>query len=114
MVSNEEIKRMLDAKRRGLNTKNLNEKSVNYHICPHCRFKNPEKAIFCVKCGKKLEKNVKIKCDSCGAENAKTAKFCVECGKDLTTPKYGNDSKISNQNEELKSSEETLIGDTRF
>ncbi len=84
MVSNDEIKRMLDAKRSGVDTKKHDEKSINNKICSYCRFKNPEKAIFCVKCGKKLEKNVNIKCNSCGANNPKTAKFCVECGNDLT------------------------------
>lgn len=108
MVSNDEIKRMLDAKRRGLDTKNLNAKSVNYHICPHCRFKNPEKAIFCVKCGKKLEKNVNIKCNSCGAENAKTAKFCVECGENLTSSKYEIESEPNNENEKFEAPNETL------
>ncbi len=83
MVSNEEIKQMLDAKRKGINIKNDKIKSENYKICPHCKTKNPEKALFCVHCGRKLDKNLEIQCPSCGINNAKTSKFCVGCGERL-------------------------------
>jgi ribosomal protein L40E len=85
VVSNEEIKRRLEGKRRGLVEKDQDEKSEKYKTCPHCKFKNPENSIFCVKCGKKLEKQVSIKCNACGTINPKTAKFCIKCGNNLTT-----------------------------
>nr|WP_255590990.1 zinc ribbon domain-containing protein [Methanobacterium spitsbergense] len=74
---------MLDAKRKGINIKKDKIKSENYKICPHCKTKNPEKALFCVHCGRKLDKNLDIQCPSCGIKNAKTAKFCVGCGETL-------------------------------
>ncbi len=83
MVTNEEIRQMLDAKRKGIDIKNEKIKSENYKICPHCKTKNPEKALFCVHCGRKLDKNLEIQCPSCGIKNAKTAKFCVGCGQAL-------------------------------
>ena len=83
VVSNEEIKRMLDAKRKGINIKDEKNKSENYTECSQCKTKNPEKAVFCVNCGSKLEKNLIIKCPSCGTENTVVAKFCVGCGEKL-------------------------------
>lgn len=83
MVSNEEIKRMLEAKRKGINIKDYKNKSENYKVCSQCETKNPENAIFCVNCGNKLDKNLNIKCPSCGTENNTNAKFCVGCGKNL-------------------------------
>jgi ribosomal protein L40E len=83
VVTNEEISRMLDAKRRGVDVKKEKIESKNYKICPHCKSRNPEKALFCVNCGKKLDQKITVKCPSCGADNAKSAKFCVECGKTL-------------------------------
>ena len=85
LVSNEEIKRRLEGKRRGLSEIQRDEKTGKYKICPHCKFKNPEKSIFCVKCGKKLETNVNVTCKTCGTINPKTAKFCIKCGNNLTT-----------------------------
>ncbi|MTK63293.1 MAG: hypothetical protein F8N15_01850 [Methanobacterium sp.] len=85
MVSNDEIKRRLERKRRGLSEIEEDEKSGKYKTCPHCRFKNPENSIFCVKCGKKLETNINIKCNQCNTINPKTAKFCIKCGNNLTT-----------------------------
>ncbi|UTB32954.1 MAG: zinc ribbon domain-containing protein [Methanobacterium sp. ERen5] len=90
MVSNEEIKRRLERKRRGLSEIQQDEKSRKYKTCPHCKFKNPEKSIFCVKCGKKLETNISIKCNTCGTINPKTAKFCIKCGNNLKTPESTN------------------------
>ncbi len=85
LVSNEEIKRRLEGKRRGLSEIQRDEKTGKYKTCPHCKFKNPEKSIFCVKCGKKLETNVNVTCNTCGTINPKTAKFCIKCGNNLTT-----------------------------
>ncbi len=74
---------MLEAKRKGINIENEKIKSKNYKVCPNCKSKNPEKALFCVNCGKKLEKDLMIKCPSCNTENAEKAKFCVKCGEPL-------------------------------
>ena len=83
MVTNDEIRRMLDAKRRGVDIKKEKTQSMSYKTCPKCGAKNPENAIFCVQCGKKLDQKLTVKCPSCGVENAKNAKFCVECGETL-------------------------------
>ena len=123
MVSNEEIKRMLDAKRRGINIEDNQNKPEHYIICPQCKTKNPGKAIFCVNCGSKLDKNLNIKCPSCGAENTTNAKFCVGCGKKLDQPiesepikvkpklqptEYkGNDAKFSESKNETESIDKT-------
>ena len=55
----------------------------NYIVCSQCKTKNPGKAIYCVTCGSKLDRNLNIKCTSCGTENTANAKFCVGCGKKL-------------------------------
>lgn len=85
MVSNEEIKRMLKAKRNGINLKRDEMDSRKFRICPHCKARNPEKALFCIKCGHKLEKiEKKVEtCPYCGTENTEGAKFCINCGKNL-------------------------------
>jgi ribosomal protein L40E len=83
MVSNEEIKRMLEAKRTGVDIKKEKIESENYKVCPHCKTHNPEKALFCVKCGRKLDKNLKVICPACNTKNEKNAKFCVGCGESL-------------------------------
>ena len=94
MVSNEEIKRRLDAKRSGKPVEEDIE--GQFKICSSCQTKNPEGAKFCVGCGKPLNEIVtppkekpQIKrinpdfklCPSCNSKNLKTAKFCVVCGK---------------------------------
>ena len=43
MVSNEEIKQMLDAKRKGINIKNDKIKSENYKICLTAKLKIQKK-----------------------------------------------------------------------
>ena len=49
-------------------------------ICSACHHSNPNEAIFCMKCGKKLPKE----CIHCGAELPENALFCIKCGKKLT------------------------------
>ena len=48
--------------------------------CPACHHSNPNEAVFCMKCGKKLQKE----CIHCGAELPEDAQFCIKCGKKLT------------------------------
>lgn len=60
MVSSAEIKKKLEAKRRGENTADIEELRDNYSInsknrmCPNCSARNPENADFCMDCGTKL------------------------------------------------------------
>jgi predicted amidophosphoribosyltransferase len=112
LVSNEEIKRRLEGKRRGLSEIQQDEKTGKYKTCPHCKFNNPEKSIFCVKCGKKFETNVSIKCNSCGTINPKTAKFCIKCGNNLTTQestKNKEEEKTPSLVEDEKTEDESYI-----
>jgi len=44
--------------------------------CPRCQTENPEKARFCLNCGKALER----RCTNCQAELPPGARFCMECG----------------------------------
>ena len=48
--------------------------------CPTCHYNNPNDALFCMKCGSKLER----RCQHCGAEIPENAIFCMKCGKKLT------------------------------
>ncbi len=45
-------------------------------ICPACRHDNPERAKFCLECGRRLV----AACPQCGTELPPGAKFCLECG----------------------------------
>ena len=47
--------------------------------CPGCQFENPTEALFCMKCGAKLER----KCPHCGTELPEEALFCMKCGERL-------------------------------
>ena len=49
-------------------------------ICPKCQHENPKEALFCMKCGTKLER----KCPRCGADYPEEAAFCMKCGTKLT------------------------------
>jgi class 3 adenylate cyclase/tetratricopeptide (TPR) repeat protein len=50
--------------------------------CPKCQFENRNEAIFCLKCGEKLE----IKCLQCGNSLPPEALFCDKCGHNLIIP----------------------------
>lgn len=87
MVSNEEIKRMLDQKRRGIKPKveQVKHRYENKTQCPSCGTDNPSSASFCIGCGADLSKKAGSinSCPSCGYENPEKAKFCVKCGEKL-------------------------------
>lgn len=108
MVSNEEIKRMLDAKRRGVDVEKIKvgQDKIKvgqdkFKICPHCKTRNPEKTIFCENCGKKLEDIQTNKCPSCNQVNPVDAKFCVNCGHSLKKPEQEiEEDKVGEVNEE--------------
>ena len=49
--------------------------------CPKCEADNPEKAKYCIDCGKPME----FLCPECGATTPAKGKFCMECGYKLTS-----------------------------
>lgn len=101
MVSNEEIKRLLEERRTGIISKNEEIKSENYKICPNCKTRNPEKALFCVHCGNKLDKNSKNLCPNCGIENPVDSKFCVGCGKPFNQNSHSKTA-LNNEKKSVK------------
>jgi class 3 adenylate cyclase/ribosomal protein L40E len=44
--------------------------------CPSCEYDNPADALFCMKCGTKVER----RCSSCDTANPADANFCRKCG----------------------------------
>jgi len=110
MVTSEEIKRRLEAKRRGVKPSSEGKESSFGNTCPHCETKNPQKAKFCVGCGEMLkESSVNLHtetvrnvssgesttpqevslsskpseykiCPDCKQKNKLDVKFCVICG----------------------------------
>ena len=53
--------------------------------CAKCRQENPAEALFCMKCGTRLE----AKCPRCGAEYPAEASFCMKCGANLADVSSG-------------------------
>src|ERR1700719_3652348 len=45
-------------------------------LCAKCNYDNPADALFCMKCGAKVEN----RCSSCNTVNPADAKFCRKCG----------------------------------
>jgi class 3 adenylate cyclase/ribosomal protein L40E len=45
-------------------------------LCAQCNYDNPADAMFCMKCGSKVEN----RCSSCNTVNPADAKFCRKCG----------------------------------
>ena len=94
MVSNEEIKRRLELRRKGINPDEELNKEEDV-ICSNCHAVNLENAKFCISCGNELNKSpvytLKINeansnmiiCHSCGTENKIDSKFCISCGSNL-------------------------------
>ena len=50
--------------------------------CSQCQSENPDKAKFCIKCGKAME----FHCPKCGAITPVIGAFCMECGHNLQAP----------------------------
>jgi ribosomal protein L40E len=54
------------------------------HICPRCKIKLPEEAVFCPHCGTKAQDiappSIGPVCPSCGATLVEGAIFCPSCG----------------------------------
>ena len=50
-------------------------------LCSKCNYGNPVDALFCMKCGSKVEN----RCSSCYTVNPADAKFCRKCGGALGT-----------------------------
>jgi len=119
MVSNEEIKRRLELRRKGIDpdeeshleedvprTPLKHRTPVKKTIdCPQCGTMNIESSKFCIGCGKPLSKVEKIEvksesivCPECGTANAPTSKFCIGCGKKLNEP---SEEVILEEKEEL-------------
>ncbi|HII83339.1 MAG TPA: zinc-ribbon domain-containing protein [Methanobacterium subterraneum] len=108
MVSSEEIRKRLEAKKRGETFSNANKTpptDVSANKCPQCQTPNPPTAKFCVGCGAPLTiqstpvtetkttppvetvttptttpaQDYKL-CPSCNQNNKLDAKFCIICG----------------------------------
>lgn len=50
-------------------------------ICKYCNLENPDGAVYCAGCGKRLDG--KFRCPTCGKMNEEGAAFCAHCGKRL-------------------------------
>src|ERR1700730_14632332 len=48
-------------------------------LCAQCNYDNPADAMFCMKCGSKVEN----RCSSCNTVNPADARFCRKCGEAL-------------------------------
>ncbi len=104
MVSNEEIKRRLELKRKGIDPDEeshlkkeahgtpLKSKSSTKKMvpCPKCGTMNLESSKFCINCGNPLQKDRKVEiksksvvCPECGAGNVESSRFCIGCGRNL-------------------------------
>ena len=53
----------------------------NYKICPNCNNQCNIEAVFCNKCGTKLE--IEHKCPNCGTDYTEEDVFCIKCGTKL-------------------------------
>jgi len=67
--------------------------------CPKCKHDNPSEAMFCMKCGTKLER----KCPNCGAEYPEEALFCMKCGTKLKEAPESAVPKLEDMHAQLQS-----------
>lgn len=49
-------------------------------FCAKCANQIPDDAVFCVKCGAKVERRTEATCERCGAEMPEDMLFCPSCG----------------------------------
>jgi ribosomal protein L40E len=77
MVSNEEIKRMLENRRKGIKTDAKKERTTP--VSPST--------------GRKPMKSRAHTCESCGGENPPDAKYCIKCGATLQAPEKVEEKK---------------------
>lgn len=99
MVSNEEIKKRLESKKKVINQRSKIHES-NHRICIKCGEVNPLNANYCQECGNNLEANIKynsIICGHCGYKNKSGFKFCTNCGKELFEQNTIIDSKVEDE-----------------
>lgn len=61
-------------------------------ICSKCGTKLPDEALFCFKCGSKIEKKI---CKKCGKELPAESEFCMFCGVNLKHG--GGDAVVGNE-----------------
>ena len=57
--------------------------------CSKCQHQNPNDAIFCNRCGQKME----IECDKCRKANPPGSKFCNQCGNPFSNPSAAREIK---------------------
>ena len=71
--------------------------------CSQCGQDNPSEALFCMKCGTKLER----RCPKCGAEYPSEALFCMKCGNKLSDDTSVHEPQVDNDalSEEIASIE---------
>jgi ribosomal protein L40E len=83
MVTSEEIKRRLEAKRKGIEPPSGGkESSLEAETCPHCKTMNPPEAKFCVGCGEKLkeERLADVSTEPLKSESLETPKITTSNG----------------------------------
>ena len=59
--------------------------------CPKCQHDNPDDAVFCNKCGSKLE----VVCSACGKTNPPGSSFCNKCGQRMTEASQAHSRDLS-------------------
>lgn len=72
--------------------------------CNNCGLELPDEAMFCLKCGTKLEK--KLFCSNCNKELPKDAIFCMYCGKEVLAQEKSGMQFVKEDNKECFSETE--------
>jgi class 3 adenylate cyclase/tetratricopeptide (TPR) repeat protein/ribosomal protein L40E/ABC-type dipeptide/oligopeptide/nickel transport system ATPase component len=78
--------------------------------CPKCEQENPAEALFCMKCGAKLER----KCPQCGAEYPEEALFCIKCGAKLSEARPTAPPRLEDMQKQLQSRIPRSLADRLF
>ena len=53
---------------------------IQMSFCAKCANQIPSDAVFCVKCGAKVDSRTAATCERCGAEMPEDMLFCPSCG----------------------------------